>query len=226
MSKHLDREMDRLRDRLIDQFGIVEEMTHMAVRSLVQRQVHLADAVVNRDAEVDAEDIRIEEQCLMVLALHQPVAGDMRKLISVIKANAELERMADLACNVAERARALDLYPLFPVPDEMTDLSVATTAMVRRALDSFVDSDTTVAGEVLRADDEVDALNRIVIDQIHEIMKADSDQIEPGVHCFSASRHLERIADLAVSIAEDVIYSVDGDIIRHQHGTRTEPQAT
>ncbi|MEM9826376.1 MAG: phosphate signaling complex protein PhoU [Planctomycetota bacterium] len=220
MSKHLGRELGHLRDDLIRQFGVVEEMIHMAVRSLVNRRVDLADRVIARDTEVDETDIRIEEECLKLIALHQPVATDMRWLITVVKVNAELERMADLACNTAERTRALDAFPLFPVPDELTDMVAAATVMVRTALDAFVDNDSVLAFRVLASDDEVDALNRIVIDQLHELMKEDSDMVEPAVHCFSASRHIEQIADLAGTIAEDVIYLVDGDIVRHQHGPK------
>lgn len=218
MTKHLERELDLLRGELIQQFGVVEQMIQLAVRSLVERRTDLADRVLDSDEAVDQTDIRIEEECLKLLALHQPVATDMRWLISVVKVNGELERMADLACNIAERAKALDLFPLFPVPEEMTEMTVVTTQMVKMALDAFVERDSTKATEAIRTDDLVDTMNRVVIDQLHEMMKADSEQIEPGVHCFSASRHLERIADLAENIAEDLIYLVEGEIVRHKHG--------
>lgn len=218
MTKHLERELDHLRGELINQFGVVEQMIQLAVRSLVERRVDLADRVIQSDTGVDETDIRIEEECLKLLALHQPVATDMRWLICVVKVNGELERMADLACNIAERAKSLDLFPLFPVPEEMTEMVMATTSMVKTSLDAFVERDSKKATEAIRADDLVDAMNRVVIDQLHEMMKSDSDQIEPGVHCFSASRHLERIADLAESISEDVIYLVEGEIVRHKHG--------
>ena len=174
--------------------------------------------VIDSDAGVDATDIRIEEECLKLLALHQPVAKDMRWMVTVVKVNSELERMADLACNIAERAKALDLYPLFPIPDEFPEMMSIATGMVRNALDAFVDRDAKKATEVIRTDDLVDTLNVVVIDQLHEMMKEDAQQIEPAVHCFSVSRHLERIADLAENIAEDVIYLVEGDIVRHKHG--------
>ncbi len=218
MTKHLDRELDRLRFELVDQFGVVEQMIQLAVRSLVERRTDLANRVIESDEQVDQTDIRIEEECLKLLALHQPVATDMRWLITVVKVNAELERMADLACNIAERAKALDLFPLFPVPEEMTEMVNAATKMVRMALDSFVEGDSRKAAAAIQADDLVDTLNRIVIEQLHATMKTDSEQIEPAVHCFSASRHLERIADLAENISEDVIYLVEGDIVRHKHG--------
>ncbi len=229
MTKHLDRELDRLRRELVEQFGAVEQMIQLAVRSLVERRTDLADRVIESDAKIDATDIRIEEECLKLLALHQPVATDMRWLITVVKVNAELERMADLACNIAERAKAIDLFPLFPVPDEMTEMVTAATGMVRMALDAFVEGDARKAAAAIQADDLIDTLNRVVIDQLHATMKLDPEQIEPAVHCFSASRHLERIGDLAENISEDVIYLVDGDIIRHKHGQfldSTQPESS
>jgi len=218
MTKHLDRELSRLRRDLVEQFGAVEQMIQLAVRSIVERRADLADRVIDNDAVVDATDIRIEEECLKLIALHQPVATDMRWLITVVKTNSDLERMADLACNIAERAKALDYYPLFPIPDELSEMVATSLKMVKDALDAFVESDPKKAANVIRSDDVVDALNVVVIDQLHEMMKQDPDQIEPAVHCFSASRHLERIADLAENISEDVIYLVEGDIVRHKHG--------
>ena len=223
MTKHLDRELDRLRRDLVEQFGLVEQMIQLAVRALVERRVDLADRVIKSDAQVDQTDIRIEEECLKLMALHQPVATDLRWLITVVKVNGELERMADLACNIAERAKALDLFPLFPVPEELSEMVTAATAMVRMALDAFVEGDAKKATEAIQADDLIDTLNRVVIDQLHTMMKRDSEQIEPAVHCFSASRHLERIGDLAENISEDVIYLVAGDIIRHKHGLFRHP---
>ncbi|TWU05056.1 phosphate signaling complex protein PhoU [Stieleria varia] len=225
MSKHLQRELDLLRDRLLQQFTGVEQMIQLAVRSLVERSITLADRVIESDAAIDATDIEIEEECLKLLALHQPVSGDMRWLITVVKVNAELERMADISCNIAERAKALALFPLFPVPDEMNEMVNAAVSMVRKALDSFVVGDADLAAQVIVMDDRVDALNRVVIDKLQEIMKDDPEQIEPAVHCFSASRHLERIADYAENLSEEVIYLVDGEIVRHQHGVRREPKS-
>lgn len=218
MTKHLERELQLLRRDLVEQFGVVEQMIQLSVRSVVERIPDVADRVIESDARVDANDIRIEEECLKLIALHQPVATDMRWLITVVKTNSDLERMADLACNIAERAKALDFFPLFPIPEEFSEMMSIATGMVRNALDAFVEGDSHKATEVIRTDDMVDTLNRVVIDQLHEMMKEDVEQIEPAVHCFSVSRHLERIADLAENIAEDVIYLVEGDIVRHKHG--------
>ncbi|MGI9472174.1 MAG: phosphate signaling complex protein PhoU [Rubripirellula sp.] len=217
MSKHLEREFELLRRELVAQFGLVEQMIQLSVRSLVERRSELASRVILQDKNVDAEDIRIEEECLKLLALHQPVASDMRWLVSVVKVNADLERMADLACNISERSISIDRYPLFVAPNEIDEMAPAVTIMVKDALDAFVDWDAAKALKVIQADDHIDSLNQTVIDQLHRIMKADSELIEPAIHCFSASRHLERIADLAENIAEEVIYLVQGDIVRHQH---------
>ncbi|TWU45069.1 hypothetical protein Q31b_02400 [Novipirellula aureliae] len=218
MSKHLQRGLDALRQSLVTQFASVEQMIQLAVRSLVQGRADLADRVIASDKEVDDAEIHIEEECLKLLALYQPVASDLRRVVTVIKVNSDLERMADLACNIAERALALDRFPLFQPPAELSEMVQTATEMVRNALDSFVEEDSAKAADVIRTDSIVDTLNRVVIDLLHEMMNRDPELIEPAVHCFSASRHVERIGDLAESISEDVIYLVEGEIIRHKHG--------
>jgi phosphate transport system protein len=223
MTKHLDRELDSLRADLISQFGLVEQMILTAVRALAERRTDLADEVIIQDSIIDANDIKFEEECLKLLALHQPVATSMRWLFTVVKVNNELERMADLACNIAERAKSIKQYPLFPVPDELDDMAAGATHMVKKALDAFIEGDVEKARAVITADDQVDRKNRLVIDLLHDVMRENSDYIAPAVHCFSASRHLERIADLAVNISEEVIYLVLGDIVRHQHGETETP---
>lgn len=224
MSKVLERELENLRQQLVSQFTVVEQMIQLAIRSLIEREPDFADRVIESDAGVDATDIAIEEECLKLLALHQPVAADMRYLITVIKVNGEIERMADTACNIAERAKELSRFPLFQVPEEISEMVDSTIGMVRRSLDSFVNNDAKMASEVIEMDDLVDALNRIIIDQLHETMKEDPLVIEPAVHCFSATRHLERIADLAENLAEEVLYLVSGDIVRHKHGQRSQAE--
>jgi phosphate transport system protein len=217
MSKHLQRGLEDLREDLLSLFGVVEQMVDMAVRSLVERRTDLANRVIQTDSTVDSREVKLEEECLKLLALHQPVATDLRQVISVVKINSELERMADLACNIAERALALDMYPLFSVPDELNDMVRESNSMVRRALDAFVSGDTERAREVIRDDDVVDALNRIIIDHLQELMQESPEHVVPAVHCFSASRNIECVADLATSLAEDVIYLIEGEIVRHAH---------
>lgn len=217
MSKHLHRAVLDLRTDLVEQFGVVEQMINMSVRALVERRPDMAAQVIETDDKVDAKDIQIEEECLKLLALYQPVAIDLRWMVSAIKLNGELERMADLACNIAERSKSLDLFPLFTVPDDINQMVTVTLEMVREALDSFIEQDADLALQVIARDDEVDRLNVELIEELQAMMKTDTDWVEPAVHCFSATRHLERIADMATNVAEETIYMVSGDIVRHKH---------
>ncbi|QEF99303.1 hypothetical protein Mal15_33670 [Stieleria maiorica] len=218
MSKHLQRELEGLREQLVDQCTVVEQMIQLAVRALVEGRMDFAQRVIQSDDGVDLNDVKIEEECLKLLALHQPVAADMRWLITVVKVNGELERMADTACNIAERAKAISEFSSFTVPEQMNEMVDVTIRMVRRALDAFVTHNAKMAVEVIKMDEAVDQQNREIIQHLQELMKADVSLLEPGLHCFSASRLLERIGDLAENLAEETIYLVEGEIVRHKHG--------
>lgn len=225
-SRHLQRSLDRLQSDVLSLFGIVEQMINKSVKALYDRDVTLADEVIETDESVDQREVAIEDDCLKLLALHQPVASDLRWTTTVIKINSDLERMADLACNIAERAKALAHFPMFPIPDDLETMVSEATTMVSRALDSFVETNTSLALNVMRSDDRIDELNRRLICELREVMKSSPESVEPALHCFSAARHLERIADLAENISEDVVFLVDGEIIRHkpeEHG-RTSPR--
>ena len=191
-------------------------MIASAVRSLVERRGALAAEVIERDSQIDRSEVRIEEDCLKMLALHQPVAADLRRITTMMKINNDLERIADLACNIAQRADSLCPNPEFPIPPGISEMALMTTSMVRRSLDSFVHRNTDQARQVIEEDDRVDAKNVEVIETLNSLMSRDRTQINAAMHCFSASRHLEQIADHAVSIAEDIIYMVDGVIVRHR----------
>ena len=200
-------------------FAIVEKMIDNAAHALCEKRVELAQEVIANDHQVNTMEVEIEEECLKILALHQPVASDLRRLTTVLKINVELERMADLACNIAERAECLHGHPYCPITDEMPEMVRQATMMVRMTLDAFVNSDAELAKKVIQCDDAVDENNLLIISELKRLIKQASSLAEPALHCFSASRHVERIADLAENIAEDVIYLVDGDIVRHRHGT-------
>ena len=135
-----------------------------------------------------------------------------------MKINIDLERIADLACNIAERVEGVHQYPYFPIPDQIPEMARESTEMVRKALNSFVDLDLMLAKQVILDDQKVDQMNRDVIDDIKALMAREPELIHPALHCFSLTRHLERIADHAENIAEEVIYLISGDIIRHRHG--------
>lgn len=189
-----------------------------ATRALCERKVELVIAVIEKDDHVNSEEVHIEEECLKILALHQPVASDLRQVATMLKINSDIERIADLACNIAERAQNVHEYPYFPIPDQLSEMAERSAEMVRMALDSFVGLDGELAKQVIEKDARVDQLNREVIDELKTLMKQDQALVDSALHCFSASRHLERIADHAENIAEDLIYLVNGEIVRHNHG--------
>lgn len=217
MSRYLLREVSEIHDRLMKQFGLVEQVTDKACRALCDRAISLVEEVIRADDQINHDEVRLEEECLKILALHQPVASDLRRITTVLKINADLERIGDLACNIAERAQCVHERESFPIPDGLTEMAERSIHMVRNAIDSFVQSNTRLALEVIQMDARVDELNLQVIEELRELMKSDSAMVEPALHCFSAARHIERIADHAENIAEDVIYLVDGDIVRHNH---------
>ena len=216
MSKHLLRDLDHLQRSLLSLASSVEEAIHKAIQSLHERQVVPAEEVIEGDSSIDEEENHIEEECLKLLALHQPVAIDLRRIASVLKINAELERMADLAEDIAERSLHLLKLPPIAMPPKLQRMADVTTSMVRQCIDAFVHLDTRLARSVCRLDDEVDRHNRDIIDDLIELMKTNPNMVEPGISLFSATRHLERIADHATNIAEDVVYLVEGEIIRHR----------
>ena len=217
MAKHLQRDLDNLQQDILALAGLVEGSIHKAIRALRERDVRAAREVIAVDPQIDNEENHIEEECLKILALHQPVAIDLRRIAAAMMINIDLERMGDLAEEIAERAVHLAGLPRLPIDDgnlqKMTDL---TTMMVRQSLDAFVNLSTEQAQVVMRMDDEVDRLNAEIIHAVIAVMKRSPDVIEPGMSMFSAVRHLERIADHATNIAEDVIYLVEGEIVRHR----------
>jgi phosphate transport system protein len=217
MAKHLQRDLDNLQQDILALAGLVESSIHKAIRALRERDVKAAREVIAVDPQIDTEENHIEEECLKMLALHQPVAIDLRRIASAMMINIDLERMGDLAEEIAERAVHLAGLPRLPIDDanlqKMTDL---TTMMVRQSLDSFVNLSTEQAQVVMRMDDEVDRLNVELIQAVIATMKRAPEMIDAGLSMFSAVRHLERIADHATNIAEDVIYLVEGEIVRHR----------
>ncbi len=216
MTKHLDRDMERLHRDILSLSAMVEEMIDKAARALREGRLDLAEQVIEDDEKVDAMEVAIEEECLKMLALHHPVAVDLRRIATVIKVNNDLERIADLAVNVAQRAIGVGDYPRFKIPEGVAPMVTKVTGMVRIALDAFVNLDTDAARSVILNDDEVDQLNAELIGRLRLVMQSDSQLVAPALYCFSAIRHLERIADLATNIAEDAIYLVDGEIVRHR----------
>lgn len=216
MSKHLQRDLDNLQRDLLALASLVEASVHKAILSLQRRDAKLAREVIEGDGQIDTEENHVDEECLKILALHQPVAVDLRRIASAMMISTDLERIADLAEEIAERAVHLAAHPQMPIPDRLQRMTDLTTMMVRQSLDAFVNLDATQAKHVLRMDDEVDRYNKEIIHEIVQVMKQSPEVIEPGLSLFSAIRHLERIADHATNIAEDVLYLIEGEIYRHR----------
>jgi phosphate transport system protein len=201
--------------RVLSLASAVEQIVEKSIRALFERDAGLARTMIAADTPIDMEENIIEEECLKILALHQPVAVDLRRVAAIVKINSDLERMADLAVNIAERALALAQGPEVPVPATFRQMTDLTNMMVRDSLDAFLKLDIALAKRVCRLDDEVDRYNREIIDHVTTYMKEAPAHVDPGLHLFSAARHLERIADHATNIAEDVVYLAEGRIIRH-----------
>src|SRR6516162_4550912 len=194
MSKHLERDLDNLQSDILAMAASVEEAVHKAIRALQERDPQLAKEVMEGDSRIDEDENRVEEECLKMLALHQPVASDLRRIAAALKINTDLERMGDLAEDIAERALLLSRPPLIPIPEKLQRMTDLTTSMVRESLDAFVRMDARLARLVCRLDDEVDRHNKDIIEELIAIMQGAPEMVEPGLSLFSATRHLERIA--------------------------------
>ncbi len=188
----------------------------MSIKAIESRDMNIAKKVMDTDYEIDDIEVDIEEECLKILALHQPVAIDLRFIISVIKINNELERIGDLAVNIAERAAFLASRKKLDILFDFPGMAEKAQTMVKNSLDSLVNLDSGLAWEVCASDDEVDEMNREMFAKVQEGMRKDPSRLECFLHLLSASRHLERIADHATNIAQDVIYMTEGKIVRHR----------
>ncbi|MBR9802729.1 MAG: phosphate signaling complex protein PhoU [Rubinisphaera brasiliensis] len=216
MSVHLIRDLDNLHRSLMSMCTMVEELIHSAVATLSTPDLEKARELAARDLEIDDYDVTIEEECLKILALHQPVATDLRRITAVMKISGELERVADLAVHIAERSSDLSSLGEMQIPSRVHDMAENAVNMLHESIDAYVNLDTSLARKVCQQDEVVDALNRQIIENITRIMARSPHLISPALHLFSASRHIERVADHATNIAEDVIYLVEGEIVRHR----------
>ncbi|MBN4075020.1 MAG: phosphate transport system regulatory protein PhoU [SAR86 cluster bacterium] len=216
MSLHFQRDLESLKKEILLIGGLVEEAINNSVRALKNRDVALAESVINKEYIIDEKEVQIEEECLKILALHQPVATDLRLVVVILKVNNDLERMGDFATNIAQRALFLSEHDPLPYLIEfINDLPVMVQKMVKDTLDALVKMDTEIARSVILADDAVDDINRLMYKKVNETIVADSSTTERAINLLSTSRYLERIADLSTNIAEDVIFMVEGNVIRH-----------
>ncbi len=222
MSIHFTRELSKLKRLNLALGARVEEAIAKAVTALSSRDTVMADEVIEQDAEIDRLEVEVEEECLKLLALYQPVATDMRFIVAVLKMNNDLERMGDLAVNIAKAAKRVVSNPPIASPQDFTEMAVKVRSMVKRCLDALVNGDAALAQQVCADDDEVDAMRQTFREQIESQLAADGgDNTSVLVSLYTIVGHLERLADMATNIAEDVIYMVQGRIIRHGGATRS-----
>lgn len=216
MSIHLSRDMESLQSKLSTMCEMVADAIHRGVESISNPDPELIQFLIQHDDEIDEFDVAIEDSCLKILALHQPVATDLRRITAVLKITAELERIADLGVNIAERALAMRELPKIPISPKLEAMSKQAVEMLDGSITAYLKQDTASARRIRGEDDVVDALNREIIGELMTLMKSEPAMIEAAMQLFSVSRSIERVADHATNIAEDVIYLVEGDIVRHQ----------
>lgn len=214
---HTQKQIDKLK-AMIGQLGtLVEQRVCEAITAVHQRDAAAARAVIDGDSEIDALEVDVEEECLKTLALHQPVAFDLRYVISVLKINNELERMGDLAVNIAEQALFLSQEPpIAAVPFDLPQMGAQVQEMTRRALAALIDVNPDEAQAVRELDDGVDEIHRGMFDRVEEAIRNNTGELEQMLHLLSVSRQLERIADHASNISKDVLYLARGEIVRHR----------
>jgi phosphate transport system protein len=213
--RHFLQELDELQNRLLEMGGLVEASIHESVLALTERRARRTESVWGNEARINRLEIEIDELAIRLLALQQPIAGDLRFIAAAIKINTDLERMGDLAVNIAQRTVALIEKPTAKISADIHQMAVFTEEMVRKCLDAFVRRDQELAREVLLSDDRVDQLRTSIYRESIEFMRQDSGAIAEGVDLILIARHLERIADHATNIAEDTLYLVKGVDVRH-----------
>ena len=216
MTKHFQREVDLIKKKILALSAVVEENLHRAVRAINERDLKLANMVIENDENIDQMEVEVEEECLKTLALNQPVAIDLRFIIAVLKINSDLERIGDLAVNIAERAAFLATKEKIDIPFDFAGMSQTAQGLLRKSLDALVNLDSRLAREVMMGDDEVDEMHRKMYTQVEEGIRKQPEKIDCLINLLAVSRQLERIADHATNIAEDVVYMVDGEIVRHR----------
>jgi phosphate transport system protein len=214
--RHFAAELEELKTRLLTMGGLAEERLRAAMRALVDRQPDALADVTSGDSRIDDLQIEIDDRCFKLIALYQPVAVDLRTIVSALKINDDLERVGDLVVNLSEAAQRYLLHPPVKPLIDLPRMGKLALKMLREALDAFVSKDVRAAQSVLRQDDWLDALKNQIVRELLTFMLGDPQTIEPGVDLILMSRHLERVGDHATNIAEDVIFIVEARDVRHR----------
>ncbi len=215
MAKHLEYEMDKLRQNLLSLTAMVEDIVKKSVRALREKNKPLAKEVLSLDNAIDQKEVELEEDCLKILALYQPVAIDLRYIVGVLKVNNDLERIGDIAVNISERTLYIIKEPNIDLPFDLEEMSLKTVQMLKKSINALINMDINLAREVMVMDDDVDQLNRQMYSLVYAAIKKNPENVIALLNFVSASRHLERIADYTTNVAEYVIYMVEGTIVRH-----------
>ncbi len=215
MTKHFHRELENIKKRVLTLGSLVEDRVRSAVKALEDMNAAAAADIVRLDYEVDEMEVEIEEECLKVLALHQPVAVDLRFIVAVIKINNELERIGDQAVNIAQRVEVIARRPRPPFTFDYAVMSEKAIRMLKMSLDALVNLDVDLAYKVITLDDEVDQIKKDAYDRIKQAIQDLPERVGYYINLLLISRHLERMGDHSTNIAEEVIYLVEGEIFRH-----------
>jgi len=218
MERHFERELEELKGTLVRMGSLVDAQLDAACQALFEGDVQRARAVIEEDREVDSLDTQVDRRCMDIFALTQPVAVDLRLLMSALAINSQLERIGDIAVNIAERVEALAPFREFLLGTRLGEMASIARIMVRDSLDAFINGDASLASRVLVSDDVVDRLDRGTFSSLVTAMKEQHDLIEPAAHCLILARHLERLADHATNIAEGVIFIVEARQVKHNAG--------
>ena len=215
MQRHFHEELEALKQTLLAMGGLVEDQIRRVMRALTERDDVLAQEVIDRDRQVNAYDVEVDETCVNLLALHQPAAGDLRFITTAMKIVTDLERIGDQAVNIGQRVLELNREPQLKPYIDLPRMAERAQAMVKESLDAFVTRDTDLARRVCAADSEVDALKEQIFRELLTFMMEDARAIPRAIRLILISRFMERVADHATNIAEMVIYMVEGKMVRH-----------
>ncbi|MCB9063064.1 MAG: phosphate signaling complex protein PhoU [Halobacteriovoraceae bacterium] len=216
MAVHLEKAIDKLRWQLQELMKIIEDNFILSIESLAEGSIEKAKKVIDTDQKVNAAEVTIEEECLKILALHQPVAIDLRFVITVLKVNNDLERIGDLTANIAQRAKFISSNNFKVTSIDYKEMSDITLNMLRKSINSVLNQNVALAKEVCEMDEVVDEINRNMHQAHYELIKQNPNDVQLYSQHLSCSKHLERISDYATNIAEDLIYLVEGEIVRHE----------
>lgn len=215
MARYLIRELDKIKKKILSLGALVEERVRLTSAAVDNRDAAIAQKIIDTDWEIDEMEVDVEEECLKILALHQPVAVDLRFIVTVIKINNDLERIGDQAVNIAERVLTISKRPEMDFVFDYAPMAEKAEAMLKMSLDALVNMDVDTAFKVITLDDEVDAIKTLAYDRIKEAIKNNPGRVGYLINLLLISRHLERLADHATNVAEEVIYLIEGEIVRH-----------